>query len=93
MVMLRTAQHIIIQEHSENGFLFQIESVPDPEYGSGLGNPNTDEFQNIAGNSLSKGTSVIKVSWRSDELIQRIGPNSRKSDISITMLKNPLKNS
>ena len=43
--------------------------------------PYPDYFQNLTGTSLSKDTSVIKFSWKSDHSLRRYKPNWRKMPI------------
>ena len=49
------------------GYLRQGKSVPDPESVIRIRTPRPDDFQNLTGTSLSKYTSVLKFSRRSDQ--------------------------
>ena len=53
--------------------------------------PDLDDLQNVMGTSLSKDTSVIKFSWKSNQFFQRYEPNCGKMP-NLATLKNPLKN-
>jgi len=52
--------------------------------------PDLDYFQNLTGTSLSKETSVVKFSRKSDHSLRRYKPNCGKI-LHLAMLKNPLK--
>ena len=60
----------------------------DPDSGRRIRISDPDDFQNLMGTSLFKGTFVIKFSWRSDQFFQVCEPNCGKM-LYLAMLKNP----
>ena len=64
--------YTIQQESSETSYVRQREYGLDPE----------SVFQNLTGTSLSKDTSVIKFSWKSDNFLWRYKPNCGKNALS-----------
>jgi len=83
-----------MQEHVESADLHQGKSSPYVEFISRvqIWTRETDDFQNLMGNFLSKETSLVKFSWRCNLFSRIYEPNCGKMSY-FTMLKNPSKNS
>lgn len=71
--------------------LRQEKSGLDLNSGSGLGDP--DYFQNFTGTSMSKGTCLIKFSWKSDYFLRRFKPNCQIVKMPHLTVLNNSKNS
>ena len=84
-------EYLNVKQYSESAYIPPPgKSVPDPESVIRIRTPRPDDFQNLTGTSLSKYTSVLKFSRKSDQFFfGRYEPIScGKCPISIAMSKN-----
>ena len=84
------SRHHIQQKQFKSADPRQGEFRPDPESLYRVRGRNLDKFQNLTRTYLSKHTSVIKISWRSDHLFRdmsQIGENTLSRNVEKFFLK------